>query len=190
MLMKHCIKTLSFFIILLISLSSKAQVDTLFWFAAPEVSHSISAGVLDRPIYLRLTTYGQPATVTISQPAAGGMPVQTIAIAANSTQSVDLTPWINFIECQPPNTVLNYGLKVTSTAPVSAYYDVVSGGGGAAINNPEAFVLKGRSALGTDFLIPSQNYIHNVQQTAYVPTPYSSFDIIATENNTSVTITP
>jgi len=166
--------------------TAQAQTDTEFWFVAPEVSNHPGA-ILDRPIFLRVTTYAQPATVTVSQPAGGGMPVQTLTIAANSTQSLDLTPWIDFLENKPPNTVLNYGLKITATAPVTAYYDVVSGGGIYATNNPEAFSLKGRNALGTDFLIPAQNYLNNAN---YNPLPYNAFDIVATENSTTVTITP
>jgi hypothetical protein len=54
-----------------------AQVDTEFWFVAPEVSIHPGA-LLDRPIFLRFTTYSSAATVTVSQPAggAGAMPTQ------------------------------------------------------------------------------------------------------------------
>ncbi len=176
-------------ILFFISVSSvHAQIDTEFWFAAPEVSQH-GTSFFDRPILFRITTYDLPATVTISQPAnANGMPVQTINIAANSTQSVDVTPWIDSIENKPPDVVLNYGIQISSTALISVYYDVVSGGGVSSGSNPEAFGLKGRNALGTDFMIPSQNYLRNFD--IYTPTPYNSFDIVATEDNTSVTITP
>jgi len=175
--------------------AAQGQADTLFWFAAPEISNSASTTpafvqfpMLDRPIILRLTTYGQPATVTISQPAGGGMPVQTVNISANSTQNVDLTQWIDFIENKPPDVVLNYGLKISSTALITAYYDNVSGGGAYSALNPEAFILKGQNALGTEFWIPGQNYLNN--GSYYTPAPASSsFDIVATENNTTVTIT-
>ncbi len=166
---------------------SGAQVDTEFWFAAPEVSVHTGNTFLDRPIFLRITTYSQPATVTVRQPAGGGMPDQVVNIPANSTHSINLTTWIDVIESKPANTTLNYGLQIIATAPVTVYYDVVSGGGVAATNNPEAFSLKGRNALGTSFLIPAQNYLNN---GAYNPVPYNAFDIIATENNTTVTITP
>lgn len=164
----------------------QAQTDTVFWFAAPEISMH-NAGLLDRPVYLRVTSNIQPATVRIFQPAGGGLPLQTLTLAANSTQSIDLTPWIDFIENKPANTVLNYGIKIESSAPVTVYYDVVSGGTTGPLN-PEAFILKGTNALGTDFRIPSQNLFNNA--TSYTPTPSSSFDIVATENNTNVTITP
>ena len=169
--------------------AAQGQTDTLFWFAAPEVTNSYAQfPMLDRPIILRLTTYSQPATVTINQPAGGGMPAQTVNIPANSTQNVDLTQWIDFIENKPPDVVLNYGLKISSTALITAYYDNVSGGSAYAALNPEAFILKGQNALGTEFWIPGQNYLDN--GSLYSPTPpSSSFDIVATENNTTVTIT-
>ncbi len=160
-----------------------AQTDTVFWFAAPEVS--IDASNFDRPIVLRITSYNQAATVTISQPAAGGMPVQTSVVPANSTQTVDITNWIDFIENKPANTTLNYGLYISATAPVTVYYEVVST---QCQCNPEIFVLKGGNALGTDFFIPSQNYLDN--NPGYSPVPYSAFDMVATQNNTTITITP
>ncbi len=172
-----------FFALICCTLVSVAQTDTLFWFAAPEVS--IDGANFDRPIVLRITTSGQPATVTISQPAGGGMPNQVVNIPAGSTQTVDLTTWINTIENKPADAILNYGLKIQSTIPVTAYYEVVSA---QCQCNPEIFVLKGQSAMGADFWIPSQNYLDN--NPGYNPVPYSAFDIVATENNTTINITP
>ncbi|MCW5908205.1 MAG: gliding motility-associated C-terminal domain-containing protein [Chitinophagales bacterium] len=171
------------FALLISSVFVQAQTDTVFWFAAPEVS--IHTQNFDRPIVLRITTYSQAASVTISQPAGGGMPAQVVNIPANNTQTVDLTNWIDLIENKPPNATLNYGLKIQSTSSITVYYEVVSS---QCQCNPEIFVLKGGNALGTDFWIPSQNYLNN--NNGYSPVPYSSFDIIATQNNTTVTIIP
>ncbi len=171
------------FLCSLFVLNLHAQTDTEFWFAAPEVSaHNAN---FDRPIVLRITAYNQASTVTISQPANVGFTPIVVNVAANATNSVDLTPWINQIENNPPNTVLNYGLLITATNPVTAYYEVVSQ---QCLCNPEIFALKGRNALGTNFFIPSQNFVNN--NGGYNPVPYSSFDIVATDNNTTVTITP
>ena len=159
-----------------------AQKDTLFWFAAPESSPSTAN--FNIPIVMRITTFSQAATVSISQPA-GTMPTQIANIGANSTQTVDLTTWVNIIENKPPDVVLNYGLMVQSTAPVSIYYEVVSA---QCQCNPEMFVLKGHNALGTDFYVPGQNYLDN--NSGYSPQPFNSFDMIATQDNTTVTITP
>ncbi|TDH23034.1 gliding motility-associated C-terminal domain-containing protein [Segetibacter sp. 3557_3] len=169
---------------LLFSSGLKAQTDTAFWFAAPEIANAVYAGVtLDRPIVMNLISYEKPATITISQPAVGGMPTQIYNLPANSTRSVDLTTWIDRIETRPANAIVNSGLKITSTARISAYYEVNAGS-----FNPDVFTLKARNALGTDFWISSQfNYGNH---PAYSPLPYSSFNIIASEDNTTVTITP
>ncbi len=185
----HTVSQFRYLLIILFCLyasTTQAQIDTLFWFAAPEVSQDGPTNDFDRPIVLRMTAFAQAAIVTISQPACTGcMPLQTLNIPAGTTTSLDLTLWIDSIENKPPNTVLNYGLKVQSTAPISAYYHEVSTN---CTCNPEFFVLKGQNAMGTDFWIPSQNFLDNA--TGYTPTPYSSFDIVATQNNTTVTITP
>lgn len=160
-----------------------AQRDTLFWFAAPE--QSIHTPDFDRPIVLRITAYDAAAQVTIDQPANGGLPVQTVAVAAGGTVNVDLTPWIDVIETKPPNAVLDHGLRMRATAPVSLYYEVVSL---QCQCSPEIYVPKGRNALGTAFHVPMQDIMNN--NPAYNPTPYSSFDIVATANNTTVTIVP
>jgi len=187
--MKRHIQTLSVLLCTLAAIPAKSQTDTVFWFAAPEITMNMygSPNRTDRPIIMRISTYASAATVTISQPAGGGMPVQTVNIPANSMQNVDLTTWIDMIETKPANTVLNYGLKVSATAPVSVYYDMRS----ECLCNTEYFVLKGRNALGTDFWIPAQNLMENdTRPGLYTPAPYSSFDIIATEDNTTVAITP
>ncbi|MDR3679108.1 MAG: gliding motility-associated C-terminal domain-containing protein [Flavipsychrobacter sp.] len=162
-----------------------AQTDTTFWFAAPEVSENLPSPILDRPIVFSITAYQYPSSVTISQPASGGMPPQTVTIPANSTTAVDVTQWIDQIECKPGDVVLNYGLKISGTAPISAYYEVNSFNGGL---NPEFYVLKGSNALGTEFYISSQYFLNN--SNLYNPLPYSSFNIVATQDNTTVTITP
>ncbi|HYG49968.1 MAG TPA: hypothetical protein VD905_03650, partial [Flavobacteriales bacterium] len=65
--MKYFLRFVCFLSLALSSKISLAQVDTEFWFAAPEVSSSIG----DSPIYLRFVTYGSAATVTVSEPATG-----------------------------------------------------------------------------------------------------------------------
>lgn len=159
-----------------------AQTDKEFWFAAPEVSTFSNWD--DRPIKLFVTTYGQKATIRISQPATGAV-LTTVTIPKDSTRGIDLTQWINNIEAAPANTVIPTGLLITATAPVTMYYEVVT----TCKCNPEIFVLKGKNALGTDFWIPSQNVYDNAIPTTGLK-PFSSFDIVATENNTTVTITP
>lgn len=162
---------------------AQAQVDTEFWFAAPEVS--VSNANFDRPIMLRIATMDQGSTVTVTQPANVGFVPITVNVGANATANIDLTPWIDIIENKPPNTVLNYGLHITATAPVSIYYEVVSQ---QCLCNPEIFALKGMNGVGNSFIVPFQTFLNN--GGGYNPVPYSAFDIVATEDNTTVTITP
>lgn len=173
-------KTITLTCFLVATVSSFAQIDTEFWFAAPDISSSTG---LDRPAFLRIASFKEAAIITISQPAGGGLPTQTINLAANSSASIDLTAWLNSIECTPGNTVQNKGIRIVSTAQISVYYEV-----NHTSRNPELFVLKGKNALGNDFYISSQNFGSNT--SLHNPLPYSSFNIVATEDNTSVTITP
>ncbi len=154
-----------------------AQVDTEFWFVAPEVwaNHG------DSPTLLRFATFDQSAIVTVEQPANAGFPTQTISVPANSVSSLNLAPWLYQVENKPPNTVLNKGIRITSTTLIQAYYEVNPSNN----LNPDIYALKGGNALGTNFFIPLQNYLNN----GYTQSP-SGFDIVATEDNTTIEITP
>ncbi len=167
-------------ILVFIQLFAFAQTDTTFWFAAPDISSDYS---YDRPIHLRISSLQQPCMVTVSQPANGGLPTQTLNIPANSTQSIDLTTWLSNIECAPGDVVQNKGIKITSDNKISVYYEVNANG-----PNPELFSLKGGNALGNQFYISSQYILDNTP--TYNPLPYSSFNIVASQDNTVVTITP
>ncbi|TAL67823.1 MAG: T9SS type A sorting domain-containing protein [Bacteroidetes bacterium] len=172
------------FLLSVFSVASYCQTDTEFWFVAPEVSQNGSQD-LDRPIFLRMSSFDHPSVVTISQSANPAFAPITVTIAANSSQTVDLTPFIDIIENKPPDNVLNYGLYIKATKPIQAYYEVAS----LETNyNPELFALKGKNALGTHFIIPGQVQFYN--DNNYTPRPYSSFDIVATRDSTTVTINP
>ena len=73
---------------------------------------------------MRFSTLGEPAQVTVEQPANPTFPVQTLNIAANGTQTLDLTPWIDDIENKPFNTVLRKASASRRTHPVTAYYEI------------------------------------------------------------------
>lgn len=154
-----------------------SQSGVEFWFVAPQVT----SGHADRPIALRVSSYGDPANVTVSQPANTGFTPVVVSVAANSTVSVDLTANIVSIENSPADTVLNYGLHILSTAKIACYYEVVTS------NNTDIFALKAKNALGTSFIVPGQSFWKSGN---YTPMPVNAIDFVATENNTLVTITP
>ena len=138
-------------IALLLSSVCQAQTDTVFWFALPPTAD---------PGRFVFHTYDQPADVTISQPGNPYMPVSNSEYANSVTD--------------PYNTVLNRGYRISSTAPITCYYQITT-------TQRETFTLKGRNALGTDFQV-------------LTPLPYrpsaegQSITMIATEDSTHVLI--
>ena len=160
------------------SIRGFSQADTQFWFAAPDLQQAHG----DRPILLRMAASKLAATVSISIPANPGFIPINISIAANSSQSVDLTAFIGLIENAAPNAVYQKGLLISSTTPIACYYDI------AHPNNGDMYALKGKNALGKKFTIPLQMDFNN--RTAANTTYTTDFIIVATEDNTSITINP
>lgn len=179
-------KTLLILLTVLLGLDVKAQNDTEFWFGAPELAFGAGSSVnRDRPIYIRVASFTQAATIVLSQPARPAFTPITINLSANSTHTFDLEPYIDFIETKPANQVKDFGLNLTSTTPVTAYFEV------ASLGNPDIFTLKGKNSLGNRFIIPSQfSYNNSTQFPAGSSDKLNSFVIVATSNNTQVTITP
>ena len=160
----------------------KAQTSTEFWLAPPEVTQGHGTSI---PIFVRLATTAAPAVITIEMPANvagfnGGVPI-VVNLAANSSQTVNLNAFVNILETRPTGMVLNTGLKISADVPITAIYEV------SPTNNPDIWALKGLNGLGTEFYVPMQNIWNN---GIYTPRAYSSFDIVATEDNTTVLIYP
>lgn len=151
------------------------QLDDSFWFVAPEVW----AGHGDDPIMLRFSSGEEPAQVSVELPADPTFAPIELGLGANDAMSLDLTPYLNLLENKPANSVLQKGIHITSTSDISCYYEIDNA------LNADVFVLKGQNALGTEFLLPFQNQLPN-----HFPQSKSAFDIVATEDNTVITITP
>lgn len=185
--------------------TSVAQTDMLFWFVAPEINdyHWPGNPLVNRgqPTWLRFSNAEDFAiTVTISQPATGAFTPITVNIPANETRSVqfirgggagiydlnDIENYINsFATTAPdPGNKGFKGLKIESTGRMTCYYEM------AGPYNMELMSLKGRNALGTDFYVPFQTRYDPPAYNATYPMIYSAIDIVATENNTTVTIEP
>lgn len=160
-----------------ISFFSSAQRDTLFWFAAPD----ISSGAGQSPVKLRFQSYDLPANIVISLPANGAFVPINVAMPAFSSDSVDLSAFLAQIESPNGNTIGNNGIKIVSSSKINCLYDV------NAPANKETFSLKGSRALGTDFYTPFQKDWATATTT---PASYSGIEIVATENATTVLITP
>lgn len=156
-----------------------AQIDTAFWFAAPWITPGHNGNY---PIVFRFATFGNPTAIRIRQTA--GTYDTTINVGANSLFTKDLSFMVNLVENQPANTVLPYGFYITSDFPITVVYEVVS----LSNLNPETYSLKGQNGLGTEFITPFQTLWNN--GTTFTPTPYTMFNIVASQNNTTVWITP
>jgi hypothetical protein len=169
-----------FFLLLLLSvLNAHAQIDTLFWFVAPDAT----SGHGDAPVTFRMAAFGDAAEVVIDQPANPSFTPIVTDIPANSAVSVDVTAFLAQLENTPADVVLDKGIRIRSNAFITAYYEIIT----SCQCNPEIFALKGKNALGSEFYTPFQTAWNN---GGYFPTPFSSAEIVATEDNTIVTIVP
>jgi len=183
--MKHSL--LAGLILFLIVQSSllHAQTDTEFWFVAPEITEShCSAGTCPggEPVYFRVSALDVDAEVRIYQPANPSGLDSTFTVPAKSSLSFDASPWINDLENKPGNIILNKGVHIISNTLITVYYDEDE------YWNQDIFSLKGKNALGMEFYTPFNSLWANGN---YNPIkPYSSIDIVATEDNTIIDITP
>lgn len=164
-----------------------AQTDTEFWFVAPRVSegHGFDPNVDQyeggRKFYLRFASMSLPASILIEMPANPAFIPIEIDMPANAAHTEDLSDLYDIIWHPMPNETHGRGLHITSTTPITAYYEV------GTYYNPDIFSLKGKNALGTNFYVPFQNYYRNGN---YWPQPFSTINIVATEDNTVVKIIP
>ena len=164
-------------------LTGLSQTDKEFWFVAPAVTpyHNPGGG---QPVFFHITTREIAAHVTISMPANPLFKDSTVFIPANSTLKFDMT--YNQIANIYDNLhgVLgksNKGFYIKSTSLITIYYEYSN------VNNPDIWALKGINGLGTEFYTVFQTHMYN-QNNNWPVQAYSAFDIVATEDNTVVTI--
>ncbi len=160
------------------------QIDREFWFAVPEVTNSHA----DRPIYINIVAQSRPCDVTIDIPANSNFTPIKVSLLPDEFARIDLTNWIDLLENIIPEAELSRGLHITSTDMITSFYETsgVSAFSGNVVNT-DIFALKGSNALGTEFMIPFQTTFRNQQHNVAA---WSSFDIVATEDSTEVTIIP
>ena len=151
-----------------------AQIDTEFWFAAPD----LEANHAQEPIRFCIVAYEQGATVVFEQPANPLYAQQSFQLEPNGFYVYDVSSIIGMVETQPYNRILNYGFYIHSDNPVSIYYE-------ADNNNSENYSLKGRNALGTQFVVPMQYTYEN-----YYTSTCSRIEVVASQDDTEVTFVP
>ena len=165
----------------LFSIVGYAQQDTEFWFAAPYINCDHGAY---SPYRLVIFAFEEAAYVTISMPANPNFMPISVQVAANDHANIVLAydKWEGDAKLTTPfNQKSNRGLLITSTSKIECYYQIDG-------DNSEAFTLKGKNALGRDFLVAGQKAYDTAID--YYPTARSSAHIVATKNNTIVEITP
>ena len=167
------------------------------------------------PVFFRITAGDIESMVTITMPANNsfnGGNVYTVLVPANTTKTLDLfnlkflgdawggVPGVaddasmenrllwtksDLTAAKPYINKNNKGVHITATAPITVYYEI------SAPYNMDLLTLKGRNALGKEFFIPFQtDYNIPLSRYNYRYRPYSSFDIVATTDNTHIRITP
>lgn len=177
-------KILRYFILIsfliVIVTNSVAQSSQEFWFAAPTVTEDHGAG--NTPILLRFTSTSTAANIVIDMPANPGFAAINISMPAFSSHTEDLSAFVNAVMTPSNDGANNNGLHIVSDATITCYYEVDTQ------FNPEIWALKGDNGLGQEFYVTTQNQWTNGN---YSPDfPYTSFDIVATEDNTVVSIYP
>lgn len=163
-----------------------AQVDTQFWFAAPWMNSHHTG---EAEFHMIMSSYDKDAHVLISQPAWANRVLADTVIPAGSYCDLIIGPKSDhkkYAEANleaPYNQVSQRGLYISSSEPISAYYQITHANG-------EAYTLKGANALGTEFVVMSQNRYPNYPSYNGYVSHNNSIQIVATEDGTSVTITP
>ena len=176
---------LFFIIVFCLSSAIKAQKDTIFWFAAPYVTQQHTP--LDGTAFRFTNTTTTAGTVTVKI-AATNVTLATVAIPASGAASYVIPVRANAdiaadsIECIETDKVRNRGVIITSTVAITAYYEINNA------HNCELFALKGKNALGTEFYIPLQSNVNLYNNVWGTDPAKSTFDIVATENGTTVQI--
>jgi hypothetical protein len=175
---------------LFVSLSAQLRAqDTEFWFVAPHMSEQAAANVpLNRPAFLAISNAtGQAANVTITRyNGANASLVNNVTVAAGALYKLDFTSDADMKTIENPRgtagNVTEFGIHISSDVKVTAYYMHNH------TDSRDIFTLKGRQALGTSFYVPMQS--DNAASTGGYTGACDQIDIVATENNTLVTVVP
>ncbi len=185
MIMKK-ITILFFFIGFLGQIPLFSQTDKEFWFAAPKMTISHNGGQIDS-IWMVFTTKTLPATITIEMPVELAFVPITFTLPANTAYKLSLNAQRPLICKQYGNYegVLgknNNGIHIKSSSLITCYYE------NGNSNNCDIFALKGRNSLGSEFYTSFQTTYYNMTDDAWTEQATNGFIVVATEDNTQVTI--
>jgi hypothetical protein len=165
--------------------------DTAFWFVAPHMTEKVHGGLPSNfPAFLAISngTY-QTAHVVITLYNGGSTLTIPATIPPGSLYKHDFDNAVKIKQIENPRgsagAVTTYGTHISSDVKVTAYYMQNQR------NSKDIFTLKGHQALGTLFYVPMQS--DNAAPTnniGYWVGACDQIDIVATEDNTEVTVIP
>lgn len=187
--MKRIILIFTTLLMLFGAKTTSAQIDTLFWFSAPWITPD-HTGI--RPVKFHFSTFGNATTIRIQQPASAYD--TTFVVAPNSLFSKEVGFMLDSIESKPADQILRTGFKITSDYPMTIVYDIITAP--TTYYNPETYSLMGQNGMGKEFVLPFQTVWHNRASTAdnngdgLITQPYQQFSVVATEDSTTIYITP
>ncbi|MDR1675071.1 MAG: FG-GAP-like repeat-containing protein [Tannerella sp.] len=153
-----------------------------YWFVAPCPSPQWHI-----PVFFMITNMANvPADVTMRFYNGGSPQDSTYTIPAGGYWKYDLTTAAAAAQVENPfsqaGNVTKYGVHITSTQQISAYYMI------ASTDSRDIFTLKGAQALGREFYVPMQS--DNASSTGGYTNAYDQIDIVATEDDTEVIVNP
>ncbi|MDR0757339.1 MAG: IgGFc-binding protein [Tannerella sp.] len=165
----------------LLGLTATAQ-NKEFWFVAPCPSPDWHV-----PVFFMITNLAdEPVAVEMTFYNGGSLETYMQTIAVGGYWKYDLPDAANAAKVENPysqaGNVTEYGVHITSSQPVSAYYMIASN------DSRDFFTLKGEPALGREFYVPMQS--DNAAQTQGYTNACDQIDIVATEDGTTVTVNP
>lgn len=176
-----------------------AQIDTVFYFAAPWITPDHDD---KKPVKFHISSFSAPSTtVWIKQPASP-LSMDTFFVMGPG-QLVDVVYWrgaavsplnlsFDSLETRPANVVRTNGIRIRASRKITVVFDQVT----TTPNNPETFSLKGQNGFGKEFICPFQTKWNNKNLGAdrngdgIITQPKQQINIVATQSNTIVWITP
>jgi hypothetical protein len=172
------------FLFVLVYAAGFPQAGTEFWLTIPELTqtHGVIWNQGGLVKHIVVSTFDAPATVTATVPADRNFRPITIEVPPNTTERISLEEYNDMLAMAHYDSITKQGILVQSSDIITAYMESMEA------NNPDIFTLKGRHSLGTEFFTPFQDKAPNNGNLTIVP--YSSIDIVATEDGTTVTIVP
>ena len=179
-------KKLLLLLMCLCTLAGLQAQDTEFWFVAPQSG----INTLDNGGFVFTnTSQANSATVKITYYKTGYTETITIGPGQGARRTIDHS----FSTANVENMMINAGnvvpggIHIESTEKLIVYYVF------DALYTKDIFTLKGKAALGTEFFVPQTTdgfYINGDPGTGNsYRHAFDQIDIVATEDNTTVTVT-